>query len=97
MNTEEKFAALGALAPYAASLWMRNPGDWYVHLKGVEIGGDGMLASPASSGKTPFEAIEKCWAEHATLPAGRYIVLNAMQTTRRHVRWNGFMWQELPS
>lgn len=97
MNTEEKFAALGALAPHAASLWMRNPGDWYVHLTGVEIGGDEMLTSPASSGKTPFEAIEECWRQHTLLPAGRYVVLNAMQTTRRHVRWNGFMWQELPS
>lgn len=97
MTWEEKFAAMKALVgDFSIRLAMRAPGDWYVDCRGREIGGDGLLASLSGDGRTPQEAVEDDWRKNVEeLPADRYLVLRAMHSDRRHVRWNGFMWIEV--
>lgn len=94
---EQKFAALKALDS-DASLKMRKPGDWYVSMTGVEVGSSasGLLTSPSAGGETPQEAVEARWDLFANLATNQYLVIDAMKDTRRHVRWNGFMWEDLP-
>ena len=93
MDWQQKAAALDAL--HKIELHIRKPGDWYVH-HGVEIGGDGLLIGSYGNGATPEEAVEDHWRKLCDeLPVGRYIVVNAMNNRRRHVRWNGYMWCDL--
>jgi hypothetical protein len=92
---EEKFAALKSLS-HDVSLRMREPGDWYVSDPGVEIGGDGVLASKTESGATPEAAVEMHWEILTKLPPDKYIALDAFTDKRRHYRWSGFMWTEVP-
>lgn len=93
MIWEQKLSALKSLCP-DASLYMRRPGDWYLQLKGVEIKKGGILASVGETGKTPEEAVEKTWERLTGLSADEVVVLNAFSGTRRHLRWNGFMWKD---
>ena len=95
MDWEQKLEALSCLGE--VSLMMRQPGNWYVHgPAGVEIKEEGCLASPTQRGATPRAAVEECWIQYTKLAADRYLVVNAMaRDSRRHIRWNGFMWQEL--
>ncbi len=98
MSPDQMMAALNALSPVGeVALHMRKPGDWYLLVKGVEIGGDGTLGLVGGNGLNPFNAIENYW-NNATrnLPTSKYLVLSALQSGRRHVRWNGFMWEDLP-
>lgn len=93
MNWEQKLHALNALAE--CSLRCRKPGDWYVEQR-TEIGGDGVLTSAYGNGVSPTGAINDHWKQLVDeLPRGKYIVLDT-STSRRHVRWNGFMWIDLP-
>ncbi len=86
-----------ALAGLGADICLRKDarGLWYLALRGVEIGGDGFLSSVGVHASTPESAVEKTWAQVTTANGG-YVVLNAMSEGRRHVRWNGFMWTDLP-
>ena len=94
LNWEEKLAAFKCLSD--CSLRMREPGNWYLS-DNVEVGGDGFLESPTVAESTPEQAVETMWARLVTnLPHDRYLVINAMNERRRHVRWNGYMWQDLP-
>jgi len=94
MTWEEKFAALGALAGgWDCALHMRHPGNWYVHLRSVDIGGHGLLGAVVGNGDSPATAVEDCWTTATTLPQDQYIVIHAMRDRRRAVRWNGFMWE----
>lgn len=95
MNWEEKLQALQALGE--TRLAMRKPGNWYVDQRGVEVGGDGMLAVLYGDGATPIDAVNDHWEQYVNnLPVDKYIVIGAYTEKRRHVRWNGFMWEELP-
>lgn len=88
----EKFQALDSLT--AASLRVRADGTWYV-VWGVEVGERGMLTSYSQAGKTPKDAVEQCWAQHAT---GQLLILNDMDDRRRQeARWNGFLWSVMKS
>jgi hypothetical protein len=94
MTWEQKLAALQALGD--CSLRMREPGDWYV-CDHIEIGGNGFLLSPTCGETTPEKAVETVWAQYVTnLPSDRHLVINAGAINRRHVRWNGYMWKDLP-
>jgi hypothetical protein len=74
---------------------MRKPGDWYVDAR-MEIKDGSVLVGAFGNGRTPQEAVDDHWAQYAFLPADKGpIVLNAMGESRRHVRWNGFMWQDV--
>ena len=93
MTWEEKLAAIQALCE--THIGMRAPGDWYVYAKHIEIGGNGMLESCTGNGNSPSAAVDAHWKKLTELSSGRYLVLNAM-TERKHFRWNGFMWSQLP-
>lgn len=93
MTWQQKAAALDALREI--ELHIRAPGDWYVH-QGISIGGDGVLVGSYGNGETPELAIEDHWRIYCEeLPHDRYIVIEG-GIARRHVRWNGYMWQDLP-
>lgn len=98
MTWEEKFAAMKALVgDFAISLMMREPGDWYVSVRGRDVGGDGVLVDAYGNGRTPEEAVNadwRCLVEE--LPPDKFIVVQRQGEPRRHVRWNGYMWQERP-
>jgi len=96
MTWEEKFAALNALSE--CSLKMRRPGDWYVsqHVETKQEGSP-ILEGAYGNGATPEAAIIAHWESVAMLPPMKYVVLNAMDSAkRRHVRWNGYMWEDSP-
>jgi hypothetical protein len=94
MNWEEKLQALQALGE--TRLAMRRPGNWYVDQRGVEVGGDGMLAGLYGEGEMPINAVDDHWKKYVTnLPADKYIVIGAYTDKRRQVRWNGFMWEDV--
>lgn len=94
MEWQDKFQAIASLDG-GASLKLRDDGTWYVSAR-IEIGGNGVLMTPCSTGKTPEEAVEDEWANLTTLEPEQYLVVNSFQPDRRHFRWNGFMWQSLP-
>lgn len=97
MNWEEKLAAIKSIDG-SVSLVMRKPGDWYVSTHAEVTGGElhSVLSSPYGNGRTPQAAVEDHWRQLVDeLPQDQYIVLNAMQSNRRHVRWNGHMWADL--
>lgn len=94
MEWQKKAAALNALKEI--SIKMRGVGDWYVQ-QNIEIGGNGLLRGAYGNGKTPAEAIENHWMILVEeVPIGFYLVINATSDSRRHVRWNGYMWEDLP-
>jgi hypothetical protein len=92
MTWEQKLAALQAIAP--TTLNMRKPGDWYVSAQGRDVGGDGLLTASYGNGKTPQEAVEDDWRQVAELPFDKYVVV-FVRNTRKHLRWNGYMWSDL--
>lgn len=93
LDWEEKLSALQALTD--TCLRMRSPGDWYVMAHGRCIGGDGFLRGSYGNGKTPQEAVEDDWRQMTTHPLSSYIVVGSGEKERR-VRWNGFMWVDVP-
>jgi hypothetical protein len=94
-NYQDKAAALDALS--SIRVCIRKSCDWYVD-QAVEVGGDGFLNGIYGNGGSPAEAIEDHWHKLVTnLPVDRYLVVKAGNIEcRRHVRWNGFMWEDLP-
>lgn len=94
MDYQQKFLAIRALAGTEVAIRARRYSDWFVSVPGVEIGGDGLLSSPTATGETPEAAIEKTWDLLTNLKPFRYLVIRAMTDDRRHVKWNGFMWEE---
>jgi len=96
MTWEEKLAACKSLGDCA--LRMRKPGDWYVswNVETVEQGHPGMLAGRYGNGASPQLAVEDHWAK-ITASDVVALVTDATRSTRREVRWNGFMWWDVVS
>jgi hypothetical protein len=94
MDWQVKLATIQALSS-SVSLHMRKPEDWYVHSSGLEIKLGATLRSPYGDGKTPEMAVNALWDQLTGLSEDQYIVLNAYQTNRRAIRWNGWMWQDV--
>jgi hypothetical protein len=96
MTLEEKLARLREIAH--TEVLMRDNGTWYVQAYGRETQrrGSGILAGTYGDGRTPEEAVENDWEQIANLPPDRYVVLDAMSPKRRHVRWGGAGWIDLP-
>lgn len=95
MNWQQKAEALNALSEI--SLKIRHAGDWYVN-QSVEVGGDdsAVVVGTYGNGTTPEVAIEDHWKRLCDeLPSNQYLVIGRANE-RRHVRWNGFMWIDLP-
>lgn len=94
MNWEQKLQALQALCD--VSLKMRKPGDWYVS-SNMSIAGDGFLRSNYGNGQTPESAVNNHWENYTTLLSPEsYIAVNQTFGPRKQVRWNGFMWEDVP-
>lgn len=94
MNWQQKADALNSLSEI--SLKIRAAGDWYVSQR-TEVGGDGVLRGIYGNGATPEEAVENHWCVLVTeLQPTRYIATNSMGDDRKHWRWNGYMWREIP-
>ncbi len=95
MDWQQKAAALDALAEIEIKI--RKPGDWYVSQR-VEIKNDCFLEGAYGNGDTPMAAIEDHWNRLVTDIECRplYLVARAGHPNRRAVRWNGFMWQDVP-
>ncbi len=93
MTWQQKFMALRAIAGLDTAIHARSETDWYVRMPYVEIGGNGFLSSPSSSGKTPELAVEQAWKDYAEVQPPLRCVIDAMGAKRREVRWNGFMWE----
>lgn len=93
MNWQEKFVAICTISK--SSLVARGLEDWLVHDE-VEIGGDGFLTSKTQLNcHTPEEAVQVWWRQHVEeLPPGRFLVVK-QNGSRKHFRWNDFMWKEL--
>lgn len=92
MTWEQKFMAIMAISRMAA-LHMREPGNWYVFLGGLSVGGDGFLRSIYTSGDSPEDAIETTWANlTAGLPSGSHI---RVSSTDKSYQWTGYMWSEV--
>lgn len=92
MTYEQMMCALKAIC-HGVSVCIRKPGDWYVTMPNVERKENGCLSSGCDSGKDPEAAIRSRWiwataSEH-------YLVVNAYQASRRAVKWNGFMWEDV--
>jgi hypothetical protein len=95
MGYEHKALALMMLVGWNNfAVKIREDKTWYVELAYLERKDKGMLVSHTSASETPVEAIEAAW-EWATSP-DYYLVVQALRNTRRAVKWNGFMWQDVP-
>lgn len=95
MTWEEKLAALQSLGD--CCLRMRHPGDWYVSATSVEVSSGRMLEGRYGNGATPEAAVLDHWEKYTALVGpGEVVVINAMSTERRHVRWTGYMWTDVP-
>ena len=96
MSWQEKAAALNALSEI--TIKMRDINDWYVH-QNIEIGAadSSVLTGSYGNGDTPHNAVEDHWNIFTSLVRPQYIVLVPTRPMeRRHVRWNGYMWADLP-
>lgn len=96
LDWQQKAAALAALAEL--SIKCRKAGDWYVS-QNVEIKDNSVLRGEYGNGSTPQEAIEDHWQRLVTNleKSPLYLVARAGGgEDRRAVRWNGFMWQDVP-
>jgi hypothetical protein len=71
-------------------------GQWYVS-SAINIGGDGMLTGITEHRTTPEQAIEAYLLRIQAVEAPRYIVTKSNSPDRRHYRWNGAAFAEVPS
>jgi len=95
LNWEQMFSAISALSAYSdVCLRMRKPGDWYVSAKGIEVTDGHLMSSGGTGGRGPESAIEAYWQWLTTLQPEEAISVSALGT-RKHFRWNGFMWAEV--
>jgi len=98
MNWEQKLQALSAIGS-DISLNMRKPGDWYVDHRGVdtkEVEGSCCIVGRYGNGVTPAAAVEDHWFRLTEEQPLAYLVVSGLGGARRYVRWNGFMWQDVP-
>ena len=71
-------------------------GDWYVSSK-LHIGGDGMIGTVGGlHAPDPETAVAHFWEAVCDVPPGRWLTVDPMSETRRRIRWNGFMWEDVP-
>lgn len=98
LNYQQKMQAILALGE--ASVVMRKPDDWYVAQSGVDVKAGSVLEGRYGNGVHPEAAIHDHWDQLTQLKDGEYVVVFTTDdhgTKRRHVRWNGFMWEDVPS
>lgn len=99
MNVSEAMLLVQAVAPHATIQYSEFTGKWYIGDDDVEIGGDGFLVSPIAQTDTPESAVFGFLEVIQAVKAPKYLVVRAMSEPpdgRRHYRWNGMAWAELP-
>jgi hypothetical protein len=91
-------AAIAALEGEPA-LPMRAPGDWYVDQRNVDVKTRGapVAASAYGNGTTPEEVVRDHWRALTDLKPNEVVVLRAYVVCRQYVRWNGFVWADVPA
>jgi hypothetical protein len=97
MPLHHKALAMEALSKIAVR--MDIDGGWFVNqsVEMKERPDSSVLTSITGRGETPDEALFNHWQQLTELPAGAFLVIHAMHDGhRRHVRWNGYMWADLP-
>ena len=93
MTWEQKAVALQALVGWQNfAIKMRQSGDWYVSVAGLERREKSTLSVGYSSGKIPQDAIEQYW-EWAVAP--EFYLKFRNYKGERSVKWNGFMWEDV--
>ena len=99
MTPMEKFAALNALDDDVCIVYSEYTKQVFVRMPHVEIGDGAILHSPPCHCGTFDEAINEHWREWVEqLKPDEYLVLHATdRKNRKHFRWNGYMWKELPT
>jgi|GEM_PF-4205410 hypothetical protein len=71
-------------------LHQRHDGAWAVHTaRAIAIGGDGFLARPFGTGRTPEAAVRALWESLTFLDEGRYVVIDTDGPARRVVWLDG--------
>jgi len=69
--------------------------QWYVEAR-IDIGGDGLLSGGSEHRDTPQEAVVAYMERLCEIDLDHYLVTNAGGDARRHWRWNGAAFAELP-
>lgn len=68
---------------------------WYVDSR-LEVVGNGVIGGVgAKRSSEPGDAVHLFWREIENLPDGHALTLNGSDPTRRLLRWNGFMWEDV--
>ncbi len=90
-----KALALNALSEI--SLKMDIKGHWYVNqsVEFKERPDAAVLVGKCGRGETPDEALFNHWKMLSGVKAPALLVIQAYGDKRRHVRWNGFMWEDV--
>lgn len=70
-------------------------GQWFVMAR-IDIGGDGLLTGGTEHRDTPQEAVAAYMHRLTDVPHGKYLVVDGSRETRRHYRWNGAAFAEVP-
>lgn len=98
MTWEQKFIALKALCP-EMHLTTNLDQRWVCAGSRLEETSDSshVLAGVTGFGSSPETAVENMWLRVEKQPADHYFVIGAYHgEKRRHVKWNGFMWIDVP-
>lgn len=94
MTWEQKLSAMQAVGE--PKVHMMAPGAWLCRLP-TDIKDRAILSSELGTGKTPEEAVDAAWAIIEALPDSKALVVERFGMPRRYVRWNGFMWADVPA
>lgn len=70
-------------------------GQWFVMAR-INIGGDGLLTGGTEHRDTPQEAVAAYMDWLTNVPRDKYLVVNDGRENRRHYRWNGAAFTEIP-
>lgn len=70
-------------------------GQWYVSAR-IEMGDGAILTGGTEHRDTPTEAINAYMDWLTSVPIGKYLVIHAYHPERRHYRWNGAAFAEIP-
>jgi hypothetical protein len=96
MTWEQKLQACQALTWSGdVGVKMRKPGNWYVSQPGVEIKDKFFLKGAYGNGISPEKAVEDHFHVLTELKDGECVKADYAGVTR-YVRWNGFMWADVP-
>lgn len=99
MTTEQMVRALQALGEVGLSMTdpsVADPARWCCHVRGVEIADGSFLTSSSGFGATPEAAIIAQWETLTRLPANKWVAVGGYSDQRRNLRWNGYMWADVP-